>query len=58
MRQKSDRGCVLCLDKRLVTKAYGKIFLKSLPPCQTLFVKTDKVMEAMHDFYERVGTGA
>ena len=54
MRQKSDRGCVLCLDKRLVTKAYGKIFLKSLPPCQTLFLKTDKVMEAMHDFYERV----
>ncbi len=54
MRQKSDRGCVLCLDKRLVTKTYGKIFLKSLPPCQTLFLKTDKVMEAMHDFYERV----
>ncbi len=55
MRQKSDRGCILCLDKRIVTKAYGKIFLNSLPPCQTLFVKTDKVMEAMEDFYKRVG---
>ena len=31
IRSTKDRGCILCLDKRLVSRGYGKQILKSLP---------------------------
>ena len=31
IRKKSDRGIIVILDKRIITKNYGEIFLKSLP---------------------------
>jgi DNA polymerase-3 subunit epsilon/ATP-dependent DNA helicase DinG len=33
IRTQSDRGVVVVLDKRLLTKSYGKLFIDSLPPC-------------------------
>lgn len=33
IRSKGDYGIVVVLDKRLLTKAYGKTILRSLPPC-------------------------
>ena len=33
IRTQSDRGVVVVLDKRLLTKRYGKLFLDSLPEC-------------------------
>ncbi len=33
IRARSDRGAVICLDKRLLTKAYGRFFLEALPDC-------------------------
>jgi len=33
IRSKEDKGIIVILDKRIVTKRYGKIFLDSLPPC-------------------------
>lgn len=33
IRSKTDRGVVIILDRRVVTKAYGRAFLESLPPC-------------------------
>jgi Rad3-related DNA helicase len=33
IRSQGDRGVVLVLDKRIATKAYGRWFLESLPPC-------------------------
>jgi DNA polymerase-3 subunit epsilon/ATP-dependent DNA helicase DinG len=32
IRSKEDRGVVVALDKRLMTKKYGQLFLNSLPP--------------------------
>jgi DNA polymerase-3 subunit epsilon/ATP-dependent DNA helicase DinG len=32
IRSQSDRGVVVVLDKRLLTKTYGKMFIDSLPP--------------------------
>jgi len=32
IRSKADRGILALLDKRILTKSYGKMFLKSLPP--------------------------
>ena len=33
IRSQTDRGVVAVLDRRLVTKSYGRSFLESLPPC-------------------------
>lgn len=33
IRSKSDRGVVVVLDKRVLTKYYGSVFIYSLPPC-------------------------
>ncbi|MCE5260144.1 MAG: DEAD/DEAH box helicase family protein [Chloroflexi bacterium] len=33
IRSKEDYGIVVVLDKRLLTKSYGKLMLRSLPPC-------------------------
>ncbi len=51
MRSKEDRGCVLCLDTRLVKKNYGKKFLDSLPTCRTCFAPQSQVFEEMRTFY-------
>jgi ATP-dependent DNA helicase DinG len=34
IRSATDRGVLCVLDPRLTTKAYGKTFLNSLPPCK------------------------
>jgi len=33
IRSRQDRGVVVCLDRRILTKAYGQEFLRSLPDC-------------------------
>lgn len=33
IRSRTDRGTVVCLDPRIVTKPYGRMFLDSLPDC-------------------------
>jgi len=32
IRSKNDRGIVVVLDKRVLTKSYGRMFIESLPP--------------------------
>jgi len=34
IRTQTDRGTVVCLDPRIVTKPYGRLFLESLPECR------------------------
>ena len=52
MRKRDDRGCVICLDHRLVTKSYGKQFLDSLPSCKTCFAPKEQAFAQMRLFYE------
>jgi len=33
IRSRQDRGIIVILDHRVVTKRYGRLFLESLPPC-------------------------
>ncbi len=33
IRTASDRGVVVILDRRILSKKYGRLFLESLPPC-------------------------
>jgi len=45
MRRRTDRGCIICLDKRIKTKPYGQVFLKSLPSCSVHFEPSKKIVE-------------
>jgi Rad3-related DNA helicase len=33
IRTRRDRGAVVVLDRRLVTRRYGRVFVDALPPC-------------------------
>lgn len=53
IRQQSDRGTIICLDTRLITKGYGKIFIDSLPPCNHAFMKSELLWPQIKDFYKK-----
>lgn len=53
IRNKNDRGCIICLDTRLLTKRYGQQFLNSLPPCHQAFIPGENLREHMRDFYKK-----
>jgi ATP-dependent DNA helicase DinG len=53
MRKNDDRGCIVCLDHRIVKKSYGKQFLQSLPNCHTCFAPKADAFARMRLFYER-----
>lgn len=58
IRSRDDRGCVVVLDSRIVRKRYGGVFFASLPPARRVIAESDAVIEAMRDFYRRVGAAA
>jgi len=45
IRRGTDEGVVAVLDKRVLTKRYGQMFLDSLPPCTVLRQRTDRLGE-------------
>lgn len=51
IRTKADKGCVVCLDPRLVKKGYGKLFLKSLPTCPNHFDTLSNLTPLLKEFY-------
>lgn len=53
IRNKRDRGCIVCLDNRLINKGYGQQFLNSLPPCQFIFADSNIMQQQMTDFYRK-----
>lgn len=53
IRHKKDRGCIVCLDTRLINKAYGKLFLNSLPRTQMATMPLDKLRSTMETFYRK-----
>src|SRR4029079_17052664 len=36
IRTRTDHGTVVCLDPRIVTKPYGRLFIESLPDCRRI----------------------
>lgn len=51
LRSQQDRGCIVCLDHRLLSKSYGKLFLNSLPSCRNYFGSKEDVYKEMKNFY-------
>ena len=52
IRTKKDMGVVLVLDKRIVTKNYGRLFLASLPACPVKNKPLKEVLSWHHEFLE------
>jgi ATP-dependent DNA helicase DinG len=48
IRKQNDRGVVAILDKRIMTRRYGEIFLKSLPPMPVVHE-----LEGIRDFFSK-----
>ncbi len=46
IRTRTDTGTVAILDHRILTKAYGRYFLKALPPCATEIINLDRFAPA------------
>lgn len=52
IRRKSDRGAIVVLDRRVLTKQYGKVFLESLPGMRMVSGPRPGVMIALRKFFE------
>ncbi|MCP4725251.1 MAG: DEAD/DEAH box helicase [bacterium] len=52
IRHKNDRGTILVLDNRIVSKFYGKVFLESLPKCGMTIGRDDLVFKSFREFYD------
>jgi len=52
IRRKTDRGFILILDKRIIEKYYGKIFLNSLPQCKVTAGTTNDIFGELKKFYK------
>ena len=53
IRRKTDRGSVLILDKRVIRKSYGQVFLNSLPEVRIVSGTTDQVFLELQRFYSK-----
>jgi ATP-dependent DNA helicase DinG len=51
MRRRDDRGVVLVLDSRIVTKRYGEVFLESLPPARRLVADSARLLTAVAELF-------
>lgn len=50
MRSNTDRGIVTVLDKRILVKRYGSIFIQSIPQTIQCFSETKAVLNKIEDF--------
>lgn len=51
IRTRSDRGVVLVLDRRIISKFYGRYFLDSLPECGQLIAGSEEVISGLERFF-------
>ncbi len=53
IRSRADRGAVVVLDPRLITRRYGQVFLGSLPPVDLLRLPPEEVAAKVRSFLKR-----
>ncbi len=53
IRSGTDRGVVVCTDNRLLTKQYGRSFLRSLPTRHRVFERPQDALDAVASFFAR-----
>ncbi len=52
IRNRTDHGAVLILDKRVAQKYYGRVFLNSLPPCTVVRGDCEEVFRHFENFFQ------
>jgi ATP-dependent DNA helicase DinG len=52
IRTRTDRGAVILLDPRLLTKSYGRYFLSSLPPAPLITAPWSELREQLRTFHD------
>jgi ATP-dependent DNA helicase DinG len=52
IRHSQDRGAVVILDPRLVTKRYGPLFVESLPPCKLMAEELPAIAKEVSRFLD------
>ena len=58
IRHRDDRGVVLILDKRVIRKGYGRIFLRSLPAARLVAAPAAEVLAETSRFFAVAGPPA
>jgi predicted DnaQ family exonuclease/DinG family helicase len=53
IRTSSDKGVAIILDRRIVSKGYGKTFARSLPPATFTQLPLDEIPNAIRDFLDK-----
>ena len=53
IRTGSDKGVAIILDRRIVSKRYGKTFARSLPPATFTQLPLDEIPNAIRDFLDK-----
>lgn len=56
IRHRGDRGVVLICDRRVSTRTYGRMFLRSLPTRNIHCVDGNEVLGSMRSFFENAET--
>ncbi|HAK94263.1 MAG TPA: helicase [Planctomycetes bacterium] len=51
IRSRTDRGAVIVLDKRMATRSYGRIFMRSLPPVRAVVGDRGRLLAALAEFF-------
>lgn len=52
IRSRTDKGAVLVLDRRVVSKHYGRYFLKSLPNCEFISAPGNEINLRLKSFFD------
>ena len=50
IRRGDDKGTVICLDRRIMEKMYGRIFLNSIPDCRKMYAPLNEILGAVGEF--------
>jgi ATP-dependent DNA helicase DinG len=58
IRTRADVGAVLLLDRRVLTKAYGRRILEGLPPAARVIGTWEDLLRRCEDFFAEHGIGA
>ena len=53
IRTKTDRGVAIILDKRVISRRYGSLFIRSLPPASRKACKLDELGDEVRQWLRR-----
>ncbi|MCP5098808.1 MAG: DEAD/DEAH box helicase family protein [Chloroflexi bacterium] len=52
-RRQTDEGVVIVLDKRVISKRYGSMFVDALPECTVIRQRADRISELVQRWFNR-----